>query len=491
MAAGIRMGKKEKIEINRRGIVFREEGDEGMRGGEIPLRVGQCWLKDNKVVEIVGFDGENCEVIKWEGKGIKEGVRVKMSSRKNYEGYATGMGSKTIMSREEVCSENRLVELGKDSIKGREASCEVRAIREKRGILKGEIVYENRDYGWRKWEGKTIKGVYTDGSWKKTNSVGSMMLGGGKIKAGGAVVLAGENWYSPLFIEMDLETEGAYQTEVISLLAGCLAVEKLTIEVGTDCKGAMAAEQGKNRDVNRILGGWKRGEGITVKKIKAHPERRGGEWSKDDEGIFIADQIAGNVGNVPSITATKIIGEIARRGKIMVCGENGEPFIGNLRMRSSKEKLGRYWKRRDEYREERGRVPKWEGTNIGMSHKMMGKTKSLEDLSAVQRMASGKRWCNSWINTEMCQACGTGIRSEAHALRACGAEDMRTLRRGWTENIGKVIHKVKNRDLRGVMEETWMRMRHNIGGEMAMMGCFTPGWVETISKARMELREGG
>ena len=61
-------------------------------------------------------------------------------------------------------------------------------------------------------------------------------------------------------------------------------------------------------------------------------------------------------------------------------------------MRSSKEKLRRCWKRRDEYREERGRIPKWEGSNIGMSHRMMGKTKSLEDLSAV----------NSWINTEMC-----------------------------------------------------------------------------------------
>ena len=92
--------------------------------------------------------------------------------------------------------------------------------------------------------------------------------------------------------------------------------------------GAMAAERGKNRDMNRILGGWKRGKGIAVKKVKAHPERREGGWSKDDEGIFVADQIAGNVGNVPSVTATKIIGEIARRGKIMICGENGEPFIG-------------------------------------------------------------------------------------------------------------------------------------------------------------------
>ncbi len=105
----------------------------------------------------------------------------------------------------------------------------------------------------------------------------------------------------------------------------------------------------------------------------------------------------------------------------MICGENGKPFIGNLRMRSSKEKLRRYWIRRDGYREEKGKRPKWEGANIGLSHKMMGKSKSLEDLSAVQRMACGKRWCNSWINAELCQACGTGARSEPHALRTCGA----------------------------------------------------------------------
>jgi hypothetical protein len=200
--------------------------------------------------------------------------------------------------------------------------------------------------GWKKWEGKKIKGVFTDGSWKKTNSVRSIMLGGGNIKAGGAVVLAGENWYSPLFIEMDLDTEGAYQTEVISLLAGCLAVEGEELDIKTDCMGAMAAERGKNRDMNRILGGWKREKGLKIKKVKAHPERREGEWSTDDEGIYIADQVAGNIGGIPTVTATEIIGEVARRGKIMVCGENGEPFIGNLRRRCSREKLRRYCKKK-------------------------------------------------------------------------------------------------------------------------------------------------
>jgi len=43
------------------------------------------------------------------------------------------------------------------------------------------------------------------------------MVGGGEVQAGGAIVLAGDNWYSPLYVEMDLETEGAFQVETISL----------------------------------------------------------------------------------------------------------------------------------------------------------------------------------------------------------------------------------------------------------------------------------
>ena len=39
------------------------------------------------------------------------------------------------------------------------------------------ILYEPNQV--RPEEGKTIKGIYMDGSWKKSNSVGTMMLGGG------------------------------------------------------------------------------------------------------------------------------------------------------------------------------------------------------------------------------------------------------------------------------------------------------------------------
>jgi len=63
-------------------------------------------------------------------------------------------------------------------------------------------------------------------------------------------------------------------------------------------------------------------------------------------------------------------------------------------------------------------------------------------------------------------------------------------RRKWTEDISKRIGKIRGRDLKGVVEEMWTRMRYRRGGEMAMMGCFQPRWVNTIYKGRMTLSGG-
>ncbi len=167
--------------------------------------------------------------------------------------------------------------------------------------------------------------------------------GRGEYQSRWGIILAGENWYSPLFIEMDLETEGAFQVETISLLAGSVIGKDCQVDIHTDCRGAMAAEKKKNKEFGRILGNWKRGDGVNIKKVKAHPERREGEWDKNDEGIYLADLVAsGDGGNVPTLSAKTIIGEIARGGKIMICGEDGEHFIGNLRKRCSRENMRRY-----------------------------------------------------------------------------------------------------------------------------------------------------
>ncbi len=57
------------------------------------------------------------------------GKRVKVSRRNKFEGYPTGMGARERMKRELIAEEKKLVELSKDSVKGREMSCEVMEIR--------------------------------------------------------------------------------------------------------------------------------------------------------------------------------------------------------------------------------------------------------------------------------------------------------------------------------------------------------------------------
>ena len=63
-------------------------------------------------------------------------------------------------------------------------------------------------------------------------------------------------------------------------------------------------------------------------------------------------------------------------------------------------------------------------------------------------------------------------------------------RRFWMSEVSKNIQRIKDRNLRGIIEETWTRMRYKNGGEMAMLGCFQPRWVDTIYKGRMELGDG-
>jgi hypothetical protein len=78
--------KKDRIKMNERGIVLKsEDGDPGTYA-ETELRVGQCWKRDKDIIEIVGMGTEECEIIRWEGKRIEVGKRVKVSRRNRYEG---------------------------------------------------------------------------------------------------------------------------------------------------------------------------------------------------------------------------------------------------------------------------------------------------------------------------------------------------------------------------------------------------------------------
>ena len=93
-------------------------------------------------------------------------------------------------------------------------------------------------------------------------------------------------------------------------------------------------------------------------------------------------------------------------------------------------------------------------------------------------------------NLEMCQACGKDTRSTNHALRDCREESVTTRRKIWYNGVSKQIYKMKDRDLRGIAEDMWTKMKCRRGGEMAMVGCFQPRWVDLMIKGDMPLRDG-
>ena len=413
-----------------------------------------------------------------------------------------------MIRRDAIGIEGILVELSKDSVRGREMTCNIAAMRKRTLDIGGEIRgkgchndkdrwgtnhgEEDNELGWMKWKGKKITRMYTDGSYKEEKTLRSMLLGGHKVKAGGGIVVAGEGWYSPLRVLMDVEVDSAFPVETITLLVSCLIAEgEGDIKIGSDCKGAMAAVNKKNKSFNRILPKYKPGKNIEIHKVKAHPERREGIWEGDDEGIWLADKIAGGEGgNMVTIKATSALNYLGSLGAIAIVDNNNIPFIGNIMKRSSVMRREKYFIRRDKYREDKGMTGIWEGSSLHNSYKMLGKAGSMEDKSAINRIAAGKRWKMSRHNLEICHACGEDSRSNHHALRKCKAKEVVEARKIWMDEISKKIMKTKDRDIRGLLEDMWAKMRYRRGGEMAMVGCFQPRLVELMMKGTMPLRDG-
>ena len=186
--------------------------------------------------------------------------------------------------------------------------------------------------------------------------------------------------------------------------------------------------------------------------MKAHPERREGVWDEDDIRIYLADEVAsGRGGNMDEIRATKVLNHLGSLGCIAIVDDNNIPFFGNIMKRNSKMRMKNYFAKRDEYREGQGKIGIWEGSSLNMMYKMLGRSGSMEDNSAANRIGLGKRWKMSRYNSEVCHACGKEGRSNNHALRVCKNEVVEKRRKIWYDEVNKNIYKIKDRDIRGAV----------------------------------------
>ena len=105
----------QRIQMNARGIVLQGELEEG---GEVPIRIGQCWEVDGRIYDILGFSDLDIEVMEWECAGQPElGKKVWVSDknvldREGSDGRPTGMGGRNRINRQGLIDRaSHLIEL--------------------------------------------------------------------------------------------------------------------------------------------------------------------------------------------------------------------------------------------------------------------------------------------------------------------------------------------------------------------------------------------
>jgi len=158
-----------RISLNARGIVLRSELEEG---GRAPLRTGQCWLLNERVVEILGFNATGVEIMYWDNiKGIEVGRWVEVMDDKCdtvRQGYPTGAGGRNTITKEDLMRSKALVELEVDKFtKKGTVKSRVAAIRKIESMETVKTIpYYMKDDSAR-WNGAKVTHIYTDGSYKE------------------------------------------------------------------------------------------------------------------------------------------------------------------------------------------------------------------------------------------------------------------------------------------------------------------------------------
>ena len=473
--------------MNTRGMVLRSElGTEGL----IPMRVGQCWLIDGEILEILGFRGQEVETMIWKSKCDITVGEILIAEE---ESRPKGMGGSILRLRSHFIEKaTHLIELSKDKVtyggEG-ELACGVIAIRENKcimGVTQPES-YMLRE--WAMWGGGDFSHIYTDGSYREEANWGEFLLGTPRRYAGGAVVISdGGTWYHRIYVEIDMHVEDAGQVELIcQLIANEMArAQGSGAILGSDCSSALDVMNGSHSErFQNVLAGWKKWDGSTTLKIDAHPERhiRREDWDGDDMGIYLADRVAGGFLNAHrKIKAKDWMKRVSTWSKVSIEEEDGTPFIGSVYRRVSKESMRQYLLERDGYREAEGDFEeRWEGANLAMAPKLLRRNGGFEDRVTMLKLAAGKRWDVSRHNKATCLLCEEEFESQRHPLMACPAYEVHNARQRWREEMNKQTNS-HDMWLRTQTEDFVRCIFTEKDGELAAVGTFTPRFVNKLEK---------
>jgi hypothetical protein len=286
-------------------------------------------------------------------------------------------------------------------------------------------------------------------------------------------------------VDLDVDVRSAFDAEVISLVIAHEMAGQRNVNIWSDCNSAIKCLNGGGLgSYSQLLSGWRKASNVSFQKVKAHPERRAAaaEWTKEEQGNFLADKVAGDL-SPPMITisAKEWLQWIGARAKIIVTNSLGAPVIIDPRFVKSKSDGITYLSDRDKYRIKAGKVACWEGANISMHHRLMGRSNKIGDRVITQRIGLIKRW--KWSShrcDNLCSGCNMPMKGVDHPLRHCTHTDMIKARADWWRCVDGSIMKC-GRNIQDRLFSITRAMRENPDEEIACCGSFLPSFVSSLS----------
>ena len=454
----------------------------------ITLRTGQVWRLNNHIWEILATNPDHLQIIYWQPHPQDPNLLFL-----DEENFCSGSGSKHTLHRNELMNIYFATILTLDVESHRS-----------NGHTVSKILFERlRHFCWPTHytpspvdelrEALSLsetplptkaRDIYTDGSWSLWGSAASRLLQNGNIRARGAVVLedisdwAPVSYYGIKIVGSIGRAKSAYIYELLSITLASLVVQltEVTGPIRSDCLSAIktVSKCWWSRHLYRsypLIGAAIRTlHPHRIAHVRAHPERKkiDKEWTDQDCGIYVADQIAGGKPTLTikaGILDSTLLDIITLPLPYTYRDLDDSYVIEDLHDRYHRLAAQRYLTRRDIYRTSdpiNPRPAKWAGMNLTQMAHMTG-TKKLnlsEGSSATQNLfdwncIGSNRIKGNPIANSLCHLCGK-FEDRPHILLHCkhpeilrlrtslmdeAREDIALLTAGPSQNIAWAIFK--------------------------------------------------
>ena len=421
----------------------------------ITIRMGQCWLINNQIIEILGFRLGMIEYFVWTPDSTIETGKTVMITEAN---FSSGSGGGKLMDQNTFITNEKLalvlLSTEQHQLDGTTKST-ILSIRYRRAKLKkSSIPPTNRFEEIASKLPAVVRDIYTDGSFKLLGTAAVRIIGSTTVKANGAIVLEIDNGTNPGYFGVKVigtaqRISSAYTMELLALLGATYIARGLNITgiIRSDCKAAINACKSAWRKkpavrkypmlgyIAALIPPW------TLQHVKSHPERhkKNIEWSNADCGIFVADCTAGDGASTTQagILDIDLLEELARHLPFIILDKEGNHTLEDITARRQRLLVNDYLKQRDFHREsdtENPREPKWEGMNTSLMSTMLG-LKKLDTNNIARSVKAAFDWFYTGSNRRKgnqladasCTLCGL-YEDQKHIILQCKHLEQKHLR---------------------------------------------------------------